>query len=80
MNAVSPLFPKLLVYDELLLLSAGRPPVLSTAEAVGIVTAVVIITLIIAVVGSLFLCNRRYVTTKHLANASKYDRFMLTAN
>uniref|UniRef100_A0A8C1IXR3 Immunoglobulin V-set domain-containing protein n=1 Tax=Cyprinus carpio TaxID=7962 RepID=A0A8C1IXR3_CYPCA len=57
-----------------------NPPVLSTAEAVGIVTAVVIITLVITVVGYLFLRNRRYVTTKHLVNASKYDRFMPTAN
>uniref|UniRef100_A0A8C2FDE6 Ig-like domain-containing protein n=1 Tax=Cyprinus carpio TaxID=7962 RepID=A0A8C2FDE6_CYPCA len=57
-----------------------NPPVLSTAKAVGIVTAVVIITLVITVVGYLFLRNRRYVTTKHLVNASKYDRFMPTAN
>ncbi|KAF4103330.1 hypothetical protein G5714_016213 [Onychostoma macrolepis] len=42
-----------------LTVSDGRPPVLSTAEAVGIVTAVVIITLIIAVVGYLFLRHRR---------------------
>uniref|UniRef100_A0A8C1E545 Ig-like domain-containing protein n=1 Tax=Cyprinus carpio carpio TaxID=630221 RepID=A0A8C1E545_CYPCA len=60
--------------------STDSPPVLSTAEAVGIVTAVVIITLVITVVGYLFLRNRRYVTTKHLVNASKYDRFMPTAN
>ncbi|XP_059423153.1 nectin-3-like protein [Carassius carassius] len=53
----------------LIVLEDSRP-VLSTAEAVGIVTAVVI-TLIIAVVGYLFLRNRRYVTTKHLVNASK---------
>ncbi|XP_016319579.1 uncharacterized protein LOC107671200 isoform X2 [Sinocyclocheilus anshuiensis] len=37
----------------------GSPPVLSTAEAVGIVTAVVLITMITAVVGYLFLRNRR---------------------
>ncbi|KAK2903196.1 hypothetical protein Q8A67_007909 [Cirrhinus molitorella] len=45
----------------------GSPPVLSTTEAVGIVTAVVLIALIIAAVGYLFLHNRRYVTAKHLA-------------
>ncbi|XP_016123369.1 uncharacterized protein [Sinocyclocheilus grahami] len=37
----------------------GSPPVLSTAEAVGIVTAVVLITMITAVVGYSFLRNRR---------------------
>ncbi|XP_067249490.1 myelin protein P0-like isoform X1 [Chanodichthys erythropterus] len=37
----------------------GSPPVLSTAEAVGIATAVVLITLITAAVGYLFLINRR---------------------
>lgn len=54
-------------------MSAGRPPVLSTAEAGGIVTAVVIITMIIAVVGYLFLHNRRYVTTKHSKRIEKWQ-------
>ncbi|XP_073703694.1 nectin 1a-like isoform X1 [Garra rufa] len=37
----------------------GSPPVLSTVDVVGIVTAVVLIPVIIAAVGYLFLCNRR---------------------
>ncbi|KAK7157561.1 hypothetical protein R3I93_008912 [Phoxinus phoxinus] len=37
----------------------GSPPVLSIAAAVGIVTAVVLITVITAAVGYLFLINRR---------------------
>ncbi|XP_051722169.1 uncharacterized protein LOC127497610 isoform X2 [Ctenopharyngodon idella] len=37
----------------------GSPPILSTAEAVGIVTAIVLITIITAAVGYLFLINRR---------------------
>lgn len=57
-------FAKLLVYYDLPpdCLSTGSPPVLSIAEAVGIVTAVVFITVLTAAVGYLFLINRRYVT------------------
>ncbi|XP_073703695.1 uncharacterized protein [Garra rufa] len=39
--------------------SFSSPPVLSTVDVVGIVTAVVLIPVIIAAVGYLFLCNRR---------------------
>lgn len=65
-------FAKLLVYYELGpdCLSTGSPPVLSIAEAVGIVTAVLLITMITAAVGYFFLISRRYVTRKHLAISS----------
>ncbi|XP_050986894.1 uncharacterized protein LOC127178214 [Labeo rohita] len=53
----------------------GSHPVVSTAEAVGIVTAVVFITVITAAVGYLFLCNRRRAssTVTYYTNQSHND-------